>query len=132
MVKLYKYVNEETDCVNLYESTILSIENVFTNKEIVFTIDWLEGNPYVILKCTTCSNMEIDIKHNDCYGMDWIGSFEISGFSYLRRGDNYIIQFNFEHALMGYIRITCKSFVCLTPSEPLSSGGNDNLIVDYD
>lgn len=43
MERLYKYMNEETDCVNLYESTILSIENDLNNKEILFIIDWTEG-----------------------------------------------------------------------------------------
>lgn len=132
MERLYKYMNEETDCVNLYESTILSIENDLNNKEILFIIDWTEGNPYVLLKCKTYSNVEINILHNEKYGKDWIGTFEITGFSYIKREDNYTVQFNFEHTLTGYIRIECKSFVCFTPSEPLSCGGNDNLINDYE
>ena len=79
MERLYKYMNEETDCVNLYESTILSIENDLNNKEILFIIDWTEGNPYVLLKCKTYSNVEINILHNEKYGKDWIGTFENPG-----------------------------------------------------
>jgi len=127
----YKYVNEDTDRVNLYESTILSIEKDDNKHEIKFIVDWTEGDPYVIVKCEKCSNLIINLSHNNRYEKKWIGTLEITGFSYIKKKDVYIVQFDFEHILSGYIRLECHNFIFLTPSKPINIGGNDNLIEEY-
>ena len=43
MDKLRRFNNEETDKVNIYESTIIRMSND-SDHNIVFVVDWLEGD----------------------------------------------------------------------------------------
>ena len=127
MDKLRKYNNEETDKVNIFESRIIHMLND-SNQNIVFIVDWLEGNN-VKIEFNDVSNIIYDLKRNLAYEKELIGELEIRGFSYERKDGLYIVQFNFDTELLGVIRITCKSFAFFVPSEPITTGGNDKMIL---
>ena len=75
------------------------------------------------------SNIIYDLKRNFAYEKELIGQLEIRGFSYKQKKGSYIVQFNFDTELFGVIRITCKTFAFLVPSEPITSGGNDKMLL---
>lgn len=127
MDKLRRFNNEETDKVNIYESTIIRMSND-SDHNIVFVVDWLEGdNIKIVFK--DVSDVIYDLKRNSAYEKEQIGKLEIRGFSYERKDGLYIVQFNFDTELLGVIRITCKSFAFFVPSEPITIGGNDKMIL---
>ena len=120
-----KYNNEETEKVNVYESKIIQISND-SNNNIVFLVDWLEGDPIKIVFEET-SDIIFDLKQNPVY-KEWVGVLEIRGFSYKREKELYVVQFNFDTVLFGIIRLKCKRFTFYVPSDPITSGGNDNML----
>ncbi len=127
MGKLKKYTNEETDKVNIFESVISQISND-SNHNIIFIVDWLEGDN-VRIEFNGISNVTFDLMRNLSYDKELIGTLEIRGFSYKRENGLYIVQFNFDTVLLGVIRIVCQSFSFIVPSEPITVGGNDNMII---
>ena len=121
-----KYMNEETDNVNVYESKIACMYRGLNNTMVII-IDWLEGDPIKVV-CEDTSDVIVRLKHNPQYERNVIGVLEITGFSYMRTNVGYVVQFNFDHNLEGIIRVECKEFYFMVSSEPLSMGGNDNRI----
>ena len=120
------YKNEATDCVNLFESAIIGIHFNNRGTQIVFDIDWLEGDgdgPFTV-ECDCCHSIDFCFKHED----EQLGELCITGFSYLKTDKEYTIQFNFDFTPKGYIRLNCCDFYFHVPSSPLQEGGNNHRI----
>lgn len=123
-----KYRNDETDKVNIIESSITGIYFDNENYQIELEVNWSEGLPINII-CEDVSNYSIDFENISEYGCD-IGDLEIRGWSYIKNKDKWIVQFDFEFNPKGIIKISCSDFYFDVLSEPYSKGGNDNLIQD--
>ena len=120
-----KYKNEESDNINLIESWINRIDFNNESREVHFEFEWTEGDSLTCV-CNIFSNFEMRTSYSP-YGS--LGALEISGFSYLKRNNGYIIQFNFDYPpSIGYIKLYCKDFYFITSSPPIQKGGNDNRI----
>ncbi len=126
MGKLIRFNNEDTDKVNIFESTIIHVSND-SNHNVIFIVDWLEGDPIKII-FENVSDIIFDLNHNPSYEKELIGVLEIRGFSYKKEKGLYLIQFNFDTVLLGKIRVTCKNFSFNLTSLPITSGGNDNML----
>lgn len=129
--KKYIYKNEETDLVNLHDCCIKSIR--FNKFATYFYIDWHEGYGSFIIKCLYPELIEYNFSSRDekitkYYQNYVINHLEITGFSYLKEKDGYIIQFDFDNYPIGYIRLCCSEFIFECPNLPTSSGGNDHRI----
>jgi len=121
-----EYINENTDRINIYESRIRVLQ-ADSNNNIVIIIDWSEGDP-IKMVCEDTSDITIRLVHNPQFDKEVIGVLEITGFSYIKEGEKYIVQFNFDFNPIGIIRIKCTKFAFFVSSEPFSMGGNDNRI----
>ena len=121
---MYLYRNEETDKINLFESSIIGIRFLENGTNIVFDIDWSEGEKPIHVTCTFCSSIDFNFRHTDLH----IGMPEITGFSYLKKGSRYAVQFDFDFTPMGYIRLDCENFIFEVYSEPLQTGGNNHRV----
>lgn len=128
MKQQLKYKNEETDNVNLFESKIVGIKLDAKTSNIELTIDWTEGDNITAL-FENCCELEINLRHHSQFPDNVIGVLEISGFSYKKCDNDYIIQYDFDFNLMGQIRFKCNHFVFFTSTIPIQNGGNDNLII---
>ncbi len=128
MRRQLEYINEETDNVNLFESIIVGIRMDAITSKIELTINWTEGDN-ISFVFENCHDLNISLKHHPNYPENEIGIIEISGFSYKRVNEEFIIQFDFDFNLMGKIQFKCMRFVLCTPSLPMQTGGNDNLIL---
>lgn len=128
MRRQLEYINEETDIVNLFESKIVGIRLDAITSKVELTINWTEGDNISFI-FENCRDLKIDLKHHSAYLENEIGILEITGFSYKRVNEEFIIQFDFDFNLMGQIQFRCMRFVLYTPSLPMQSGGNDNLIL---
>ena len=101
-----EYINENTDRINIYESRIRVLQADSNNNIVII----------------------IRLVHNPQFDKEVIGVLEITGFSYIKEGEKYIVQFNFDFNPIGIIRIKCTKFAFFVSSEPFSMGGNDNRI----
>lgn len=128
MRRLLEYINEETDNVNLFESTIIGIKLDANTSNMELTIDWTESDNISFI-FENCRDLKIDLKHHSDFLENETGILEITGFSYKRVNEEFIIQFDFDFNLVGQIQFKCMRFVLYTPSLPMQSGGNDNLIL---
>ena len=122
------FVNEETDKVNLYESSFISIENDSSLKVTKILVDWCEGDPYLELICENCSDFNLEIAKDSGYE-NWSEQLEITGFSYLKTKDGYIVQINFDRVNIGFIQLKCSKFFINAPEEPKTEGGNSHRII---
>lgn len=127
MEKQLEFKNEETDSVNLFESKIISMIFNYETSRIEFIIDWTEGD-HVRIFFEECRDLIINLEHHTDFDDNLLGALEITGFSYKRLNDGYIIQFNFDFNLTGKVKFKCMDFTFYTPSVPMQNGGNDNLI----
>ena len=126
METLRKYDNEQTDCVNVYESSIIQI-STDQNNNFEFLLDWLEGD-YARLLFESTSKIVFDLKRNPIYGNNFSGKLEIRGFSYKQDEGSYTVKFDFDTDFLGTICFKCKNFSFYVPSAPISNGGNDYLL----
>ena len=125
-----EYINEKTDRINVCESRIRILQ-AGSNNNIVIIIDWLEGEP-IKMVCEETSDITIRLARNPQFEKEVIGILEITSFSYIKKDEKYIVQFNFDFNLVGIIRLKCTKFTFFVSSEPLSMGGNDNRIKHED
>lgn len=119
------YLNEQTDEINLFESLIIDV--IFNQKDetITFLVDWTENETPITVRCHYCSNCIFNICSTDnfvCTGL------LITGFSYEKIDDYYIVQFNFDLNMKGFIKFKCYGFSFEVPSTPIQTGGNDKRI----
>lgn len=122
------FINEETDNVNLYESDFVSIESDSSLRVTKILVDWCEGDPYLELICENCSDFNLEISKDPDYE-NWSGQLEITGFSYLKTNEGYIVQINFDRHNIGFIQLKCSKFFINTPEEPKTEGGNSHRII---
>lgn len=118
------YKNEETDAVNLFESSIIGIHFNNMGIQITFDIDWQEGYGSFNIVCNNCHSIDFCFKQED----EHLGELCITGFSYLKTDKEYTLQFNFDFTPKGYIRLNCYEFYFHVPSSPLQRGGNNHRI----
>ena len=124
------FINEETDNVNLYESDFVSIESDSSLRVTKILVDWCEGDPYLELICENCSGFNFEIaKDPDPHYENFCGQLEITGFSYLKTKEGYIVQINFDRVNIGFIQLKCSKFFINTPEEPKTEGGNSHRII---
>ena len=107
MEKLQRYLNEDSDIVNIYESEIKGLFFSPEDMDCTIIIEWAEGDE-IIIECKKCSfyGFIFDSKDNSLP----LDGLTIHGFSYLKNGDYYIVQINFNCNPVGFIRIHCSSF----------------------
>lgn len=127
------YKNEETDAINLFESFLSGI--IFDEDKTTLTIliDWKDGSGDTQLERISfvvryCSKFQCSILQNEYFKLPLCYGFEITGFSYKKVEEGYIVQFNFDLSTEGYLRFYCYEFSIETVGKPLQQGGNDNLI----
>ena len=123
--------NEETDAINLFESKIVKFLFDREGNHVTFIIDWSECDEEIKLVCNYCTNYHSEINTLECYSDFLCTGFLITGFSYKKTSDGYIVQINFDLFVRGFIKFKCADFFIETESEPLQQGGNDNLIEDF-
>lgn len=122
---MYIYKNEETDNVNLYESSIEVIKFEDAALNIKFVVDWLESEENLNIICRYCNSIDFSFKQTDSK----VGAPTIVGFSYLKEGLEYTVQIDFDYfGPIGYIRFKCSEFYFEVPSRPREIGGNDHCI----
>lgn len=129
-------INEETDAINLFESKLCGINFSDDGTYLTIIIDWIDGNGEEDSEKITflgkyCSNFQCSFRTLDCCLHDLSSVFFITGFSYKKLENRYLVQFNFELDVEGYFRFECDEFSIETVGEPLQLGGNDNLIEDF-
>ena len=122
------FINEETDKVNLYESHLISMESDSSLGVTKFLVDWCEGDPYLELICENCSDFNLEIAKSPNFEK-WCGQLEITGFSYLKTKEGYIVQINFDMVCIGFIQLKCSKFFINTPEDPKQEGGNSHRII---
>lgn len=119
------YRNEATDCVCLFESSIVGIHFYDNGTQIVFNIDWQDSYDPLTIVCNFCRMIDFCFKHED----EMLGELTITGFSYLKTNEyEYVVQFDFDFTPKGYIRFVCSDFSFHVPSPPLQEGGNNHRI----
>lgn len=130
------YKNEETDAINLFESFFSGI--IFDEDKTTLTIliDWKDGSGDTQLERISfvvryCSKLQCSIRQNEYFKLPLCYGFEITGFSYKKVEEGYIVQFNFDLSTEGYLRFYCYEFSIETVGKPLQQGGNDSLIEDF-
>jgi hypothetical protein len=122
---MHIFRNEETDKVNLYESSIESIKFEDSALKIIFVVDWLESEENLNIVCKYCNLMDFCFKQIDSN----VNVPTIVGFSYLKEGQEYTVQINLDYfGPVGYIRLKCTEFYFEVPSLPLEIGGNNHCI----
>ena len=77
---MHIFRNEETDKVNLYESSIESIKFEDSALKIIFVVDWLESEENLNIVCKYCNLMDFCFKQIDSN----VNVPTIVGFSYLK------------------------------------------------
>lgn len=63
MRRQLEYINEETDNVNLFESTIIGIKLDANTSNMELTIDWTESDNISFI-FENCRDLKIDLKHH--------------------------------------------------------------------
>ena len=127
-----KYLNNETDAINLFESHIKKI--IFSEDgTATFIINWTESYEELKLVCSYCSNYQSCINPFNPFSENRLllcNGFLITGFSYKKTDNGYTVQFNFDLEYEGFIRFECCDFYIEISDDhtPFQPGGNDNLI----